>query len=47
MKKFYEAPEMELVTFTLQDVILSSKEQDLTEYFGNGDDVIDDDLLDP
>ena len=46
MKKFYEAPEMELVKITLKDAILGSKEQEVTEHFGNGDD-FGDDLLDP
>ena len=51
MKKIYDAPELEIMRFMLDDmlsdVILTSREGDVTEYFGNGDDVIDDDLMDP
>ena len=48
MKKFYESPELELVKFTLKEVVLNSQEGGIGENFGNGDDpIVDDDLLDP
>ena len=46
MKKFYEAPELELVRYSLVDPILGSQEGAIGENFGGGDDIIDDDLLD-
>ena len=45
MKKFYEAPEIEMIRFTLQEVILSSQEGGLGDLIG-GDDDPGDDLLD-
>ena len=45
MKKVYVAPELELVRYTLKDVILSSlpTEDSLSEKFGGG---LDEDMLD-
>lgn len=46
MKKFYEAPELEMVRFTLQDVLGGSQEGGITNPgIGDDDDIIDDDLL--
>ena len=48
MKKFYEAPELEMIRFTLRDDILgSSQEGEISNPgIGGDDDIIDDDLLD-
>ena len=45
MKKFYEAPELEMIRFTLEDAILGSQEGLVNETIGS-DDNFGDDLLD-
>ena len=48
MKKFYEAPELELIRFTLKDDILGgSQEGEINNPGIIGDDEYGDDLLDP
>jgi len=36
MKMYYEAPELELITFNLKDVILASTEGTIGETIGTG-----------
>ena len=46
MKKFYEAPELEIIRLTLKDAILGSQEGSINETIGGDDDIIDLDLYD-
>ena len=41
MKKFYEAPELELVRFTMQDVLGGSQEGEIGDKIVGDDDYVD------